>query len=75
MVVEFADLLERLLELFVVVEPAAHLRHAFQTQPVWAGATTAIGDSEDIERAAFAAGALAAFGAMRPNGAMEQRAA
>ena len=72
--VELADRLEGLFELFVIVEPAPHLEDQFATQAELACATAGIGDGQNRERVAFAAGALRAFGAMRANGPMQKRA-
>jgi len=74
-VIELADLLQRLLEVLVVRQPAAHLRHEFRAQGELARAAAGIGDGENIERVAFTAGALGAIGSMGPNGAIEERAA
>src|SRR5262249_34698484 len=71
-VVELADLLERLLEAFVVLEPLTHLRHKFGAQAELAGATTGIGDGENIQRMAFTAGALLAIGLMAEHPAFKE---
>ena len=73
--VELADFLEGLFELLVIVEPAPYFGHQLTAQAELARATTGIGDGQDRERVAFAAGALCAFGAMGTNCPMQQRAA
>jgi hypothetical protein len=74
-VVELADLFERLLEVVVVLQPLTHLRHKFWAQGELAHATTGIGDGENIQRMALTAGALGAIAAMGTNAPMEERAA
>ena len=72
--VELADRLEGLFQLLIIVEPAPHFGNQFATQAELACATAGIGDGQNRERVAFAAGALRAFGAMRANGPMQKRA-
>jgi hypothetical protein len=53
-VVELANNLDRLLQLLIVAQPAAHLGHPFAAQAELARASTGVAHSENRERVTFA---------------------
>jgi len=60
MMVQLADGFQLLLELVVVIQPAAHLGDLFAAEAELARASAGIADGEDRQRMAFAAGTLGA---------------
>src|SRR6516165_1252775 len=74
LVVELANNLDRLLQLLIVAQPAAHLGHPFAAQAELARASTRVAHSENRERVTFAARAFRASGGMVADRPLEQRA-
>src|SRR6516165_9853851 len=74
-VVELANNLDRLLQLLIVAQPAAHLGHPFGAQAELARASTGVAHSENRERVTFAARAFRTSGGMVADRPLEQRAA
>src|SRR5215471_3063103 len=75
LVVDLANNLDRLLQLLIVAQPAAHLGHPFAAQAELARASTGVAHSENRERVTFAARAFRASGGMVADRPLEQRAA
>src|SRR6516225_6659291 len=73
--IELTNCLESLLELLVVVQPAARLGHLFGPQADLARTIARIGYRQHQQPVTFAVGALLAIGLMPEDGALQQRAA
>jgi hypothetical protein len=73
--IEFADRLDRLLQLLIIGQPAAHLRNMLGAQAELPRLSTWVAHSENREGVTFAARAFCAALAMVADGSLEQRAA
>ena len=73
--IEFADGLDRLLEVLIIAQPAAHLVNPFAAQAELPGASTRIGHCENRQRVAFAARAFCTSAGVITDGPLQQRAA
>ena len=71
--IELADVLDRLLQFMIIVEPAANLGHTLATHAELLRAPTGVGHCQYEHPMPFAARAFRAALAM-PDGALQQRA-
>src|SRR5512145_1525206 len=73
LMIELADVLDRLLELLIIVQPAADLGNPFATHAELLGPPAGVADRHKKNPVPFTAGAFRAVFGM-PDGALQQRA-